>query len=463
MNSQTAAGEEMVVDRSAFEVIGLLPAAPHELVVETYWHLAHHLQRAAETDSNARTMLVRLNRAYAVLVSSNDQAGNGNRTHRFDEHREDVAVKRVGWLARVLGNSPEAAAAAPSHWEALQVSPSAPLEVVELAYGFWCRRLARQAGDEAGLALKTIENAYVAVMEEITDSSASEIGVASAQPDSSEHSDERHEAAAEDSSALATDVSVEKGIETMADAEELEEAKSKSESRSWRSRFQSSVASASMSVTRWMKVVMKAGWEWFLEWAADPFHEYDPQAIQTPELEVEENASWRADEIPADLLGAGAWIGVAPPEPSNRLDEAADRNTHQDGTISSAGSGMNPGADPSMPSAPKSLVLPRAVQGAHSQLVAEDGEAWAVGERALSIGTDPTCDIVTRLVPPDSPRVTARVWRQDERVMLHVLEEDPPVLVNSIPTIWALLEDGDTLQIDGMTLRFEYLVSGEEG
>ena len=106
--------------------------------------------------------------------------------------------------------------------------------------------------------------------------------------------------------------------------------------------------------------------------------------------------------------------------------------------------------------------MPAAVQGVKGQLVAEDGEAWVLGERALSIGTDQTCDIVARLVPPDSPRVTARLWRQDERVMVHVLEQDPPVLINSIPTIWALLEDGDILQIDGITLRFECPVSGDE-
>ena len=107
-------------------------------------------------------------------------------------------------------------------------------------------------------------------------------------------------------------------------------------------------------------------------------------------------------------------------------------------------------------------MAPAAVQGAKSQLVAEDGEAWVIGERALNIGTDQTCDIVAKLVPPDAPRVTARLWCQDERVMLHVLEQHPPVLINNIPTIWALLETGDIIQIDGITLRFEYPVQGEE-
>ena len=454
----------MVADQSAYEVIGLLPAAPQELVVEAYWHLAYGLQGAAETDSNAKAMLVRLNRAYAVLVSSNNQAGNGHPTHRLDERREDAGVKRVGWLGRVLRKSPEAAVAAPSHWETLQLSPSAPREVVELAYGFWRRRLGRQPADQAGPALEMIENAYVAVIGEITDVSVSENKVASAQPDSSEESDERRESDAGDGYALATHASLDEGIETTPDAEEheLEEALSVSESRPWRSRFQSSVAPASTSAKRWMNGVMRAGWERFLEWGADPFHEYDPNAVQTPEPEVDDDASWRADELPADLLGVGARIGAAPPEPPNKSDEAADRRAHQDGRISSPGSGVNPRVDLSMPPRPRSSVMPAAVQGVKGQLVAEDGEAWVLGERALSIGTDQTCDIVARLVPPDSPRVTARLWRQDERVMVHVLEQDPPVLINSIPTIWALLEDGDILQIDGITLRFECPVSGEE-
>ncbi|MCH7699227.1 MAG: hypothetical protein IH865_09865 [Chloroflexi bacterium] len=462
MNSKTAAGEEMVVDRSAFEVIGLLPAAPQELVVEAYWHLAFHLQRAAETDSNAQAMLVRLNRAYEVLVSSNVQAGNGNPTHQLDERRKDAGVKRVGWLGRVLRHSPEGAVAAPSQWEALQVSPSAPREVVELAYEFWRRRLGRQPAHEAGPALEAIENAYVAAIEEIADASASENSVASAQPDRPEESDERHESDAGDGYASATHAVVNEEIGTIPDAEALEEAGSGSESRSWRSRIRTGVVAASASAKRWMTGVMRAGWEWFLRWGADPFHEYDPNAVQTPEPEVDADASWRADELPADLLGVGARIGAAPPEPSSRSDEAADLRAHQDGRISSVGSGMNPRAELSMPPRPKSSVVPAAVLGVKSQLVAEDGETWVIGERALSIGTDQACDIVARLVSPDSPRVTARLWCQDERVMLHVLEQDPPVLINSTPTIWALLEDGDVLQIEGITLRFECPVTGEE-
>ncbi len=197
-----------------------------------------------------------------------------------------------------------------------------------------------------------------------------------------------------------------------------------------------------------------------MTWAADPFHEYDPNAVLTPEPEVNDDASsWRADELPADLLGVGARIGAAPPEPSNGSEEAADRMAHQDGRSSSTGNRANPVADLSMPSRPKSSVAPAAVQGVKSQLVDEDGATWVIGERALNIGTDPTCDIVTSQAPLDSPKVTARIWRQDERVMLHVLVQDPPVLINSIPTIWALLETGDLLQIDGITLRFEYSVT----
>jgi hypothetical protein len=92
-----------------------------------------------------------------------------------------------------------------------------------------------------------------------------------------------------------------------------------------------------------------------------------------------------------------------------------------------------------------------------AQLVVESGSAQRVSpviaERMFSIGTDPTCDIV--LAGADRSNVAARIWAQEDRFMLHVMAAASAVLLNGEAVGWAMLEDGDRLQIDGDVFRFE--------
>ena len=69
----------------------------------------------------------------------------------------------------------------------------------------------------------------------------------------------------------------------------------------------------------------------------------------------------------------------------------------------------------------------------------------------LSIGSDSNCDLVLRQdgVLPEH----AIAWLRDGVVMLHVVHQGAHSLVNGHPSSWAMLEDGDTVELGDAVLR----------
>ena len=108
---------------------------------------------------------------------------------------------------------------------------------------------------------------------------------------------------------------------------------------------------------------------------------------------------------------------------------------------------------------------------ASAWLVTDSGARYAVGERPLRIGVDPTCDIVT-IANGARSADEARVWSHRGRHLLHGVSasgggdsgtagggedsgESVAVLVNGAAATWAVLDGGDVLEIGGLTFRFE--------
>jgi hypothetical protein len=85
--------------------------------------------------------------------------------------------------------------------------------------------------------------------------------------------------------------------------------------------------------------------------------------------------------------------------------------------------------------------------------------AEAIGSRPFTIGTDPDCDLPVETVKGDERTILARVWGQAGRFMFHGIASVPPVLVNGEALVWAVLEDGDKLQIEDTVIRFEQPVA----
>ena len=433
-----------------FEVLGLLPTAPHDLVVEVYWHSAHRLQGAASTDPSAQALLVRLNQAYAWLTNpGDDQRANLLQRPSLEKHYETVATKRRGWLARLMRRAPKSVQASPNHWGLLDLLPSASPELVKLAYDFWRRRLRGSLGEGAEPALARLSEAYQAIVA----AASTSLDQADAGLESLDSSNEVQQQAGNETEppaleALQTDVGIDDvgtdseeteppaladlQTDESIDSEEVEAleeqpARSPRASRVWRA-----IVSTSGAAGQRTGRLLNTGRERIGKWASDPFHEYDRQAQLELELQIPDIGDERLRSLA---------ITVETERP--RIDESRSQAHLK---LPSSTFESDTEHDPASPAA---------------RLVAENGMSWEIGEEALSIGSDPTCDITAGDGTADTEHVTARIWARGKQVVLHALAPEPSVLVNGQRVTWAILEDGDAVQVCGMMLRFKVYITGE--
>lgn len=165
-----------------FRTLYLVPTAPHELVVQVYWHLIHRVRAEAKENPSAGSRLDRLNEAYAALVGPSREPT----TKPHVELGREEAAERVktgrhleAWLRRRPKRQPVESEAKVSPWAVLRVSPEAPTEIVDLAYAFWRARLRGQWCESPKSAAARLEEAYRAVRESSPESSvASELAPA---------------------------------------------------------------------------------------------------------------------------------------------------------------------------------------------------------------------------------------------------------------------------------------------
>lgn len=76
---------------------------------------------------------------------------------------------------------------------------------------------------------------------------------------------------------------------------------------------------------------------------------------------------------------------------------------------------------------------------------------FAIDHDSLRIGTAPMCDIS---VPDRGTPVEARIWPKRGRYMLHVASGS--VHLNNLPAVWAVLDDGDMLEVGDVMFRFRH-------
>ena len=152
---------------------------------------------------------------------------------------------------------------------------------------------------------------------------------------------------------------------------------------------------------------------------------------------------WRRSHAPA--LDVRTPDAPAVPPPAPWADDQPGAVDHQprvdaDDRLSALGVGVG-GA----PLAERSCSLSAAafiesVSGRHR---------FGIGGRPLRIGLDPGCDV---RVPEGGANVDARIWLHGDRYLLHVAAGG--VLVNGASASWAVLDDGDILEIGNATFRF---------
>jgi VWFA-related protein len=81
------------------------------------------------------------------------------------------------------------------------------------------------------------------------------------------------------------------------------------------------------------------------------------------------------------------------------------------------------------------------------------GERYLLGDEPLTVGFSADCTVRLPQVR-SSGWERVRVWRRDGRYMLHNLSRLGSVSVGDRPVTWAVLEDGDKIELGGCTLVF---------
>lgn len=153
--SLQGARSQQVLEASPYEALHLLPSAPHELVVEMYWHLVHQIRAQHQDDARLNQM----NMAYAALARSEGGASGAVAGSAPERPRGPTSI----WPRRQRdGREPPQRR---NPYEVLCVSPGAPADVIELAYRFWYLRLRSQWGD-ATTELEELQQAYQALRQD---------------------------------------------------------------------------------------------------------------------------------------------------------------------------------------------------------------------------------------------------------------------------------------------------------
>ena len=162
-------------------------------------------------------------------------------------------------------------------------------------------------------------------------------------------------------------------------------------------------------------------------------------------------------ELPADSAASEPTqaSGEAPSLEGAEPDAPADAPE----TPATASETSIPPKTESIAGQPPPADTPAAPAGALALLISESGTGAemgaTIGAGSFTIGTDPTCDFVVEMAGTFEVGVCGRIWAQGNRFMLHVMATVPAILVNGETVSWAVLEDGDRLQIGNNVLRFQ--------
>ena len=458
-------------------VLHLLPSAPQELIVEVYWHLVHRLQAEAQRDPSLRSRLEQLNEAYAAIASRRQRAwdpADASSLSRLADERRAEATSKGPWLRRLFSRQATAQPSfSPSPWELLHVVPSAPPDIVELAYGFCRLRLRSQRGEAAALDLAKLQEAYESLRRrQAAPPAAPQVAQAPVSPPAEVPPYLRAEApvpvsapdevATGEAAAVAPSAPEEPLARTEEEApsgavKEIEAAPAPAsaeepvEPKAPRPRPWRPVEALSSSLGRW---------------AADVADSVRERRAASPEEAPAD------EETPASAEPAQAAVHDA--EATPKLSEQAGRASVEERLAAlAAARRMAPDGQAPAPSAlgeEREAAQPpppaRPAQ-AIAHLVAEAGPTQEVGATirsgSFTIGTDPACDFVIPGVTTAESAVLGRIWAQENRFLLHVMAATPGILVNGQPVAWAVLEDGDRLQIGESVLRFQRPPGSGEG
>jgi len=127
--------DEATDEAQLFSVLGVLPSAPKELMVEVYWHLAGRVLTSAQRPPNADRELRRLNDAYATIMHADRSAQAEAVAEPHPAAGDGLAGDEAPSLwPRIWRRDHPAASPRSDPWRVLHLQPGASADVVDLAY-----------------------------------------------------------------------------------------------------------------------------------------------------------------------------------------------------------------------------------------------------------------------------------------------------------------------------------------
>jgi curved DNA-binding protein CbpA len=469
--------DERSAELNAYELLHLLPSAPQELIVEVYWRLVHQLQAAAREDLNLRPKLDQLNEAYAAVVDPEARA-------EYELYRArspgpvdaaEAGSRTGGVLRRLWKRQPARSSPQCNPWQFLHLDPNAPPDIAELAYGFWRTRLRSQWGDSAPAELEKVGEAYEALRNGEVELPAEASTATDVEPDTDaaevDELSQKRTSPIDLSRASRSAVAMSASLgRWSSDAARAGWERRSSLAQAWRS-----AVATSVSFGRSTRDVASAAWERLPtlsdDRSVDRLHGYP---VDTPEPAGEEVSASRDISGPAPHPGVEQRLAALAASTSKATDLGIVHSelTRDGATEAPPGEGepddesAGPPTEPSATPPLRSETI-RQVQSsqvaqpseARAHLVTESGPALgvgaAIGPGPFTIGTDSRSDLVVPASDGRETGVLGRIWSQEGRFMFHSMGRTPAVLVNGQSSAWALLEDGDRLQIGDHVFRFE--------
>jgi len=455
--------EQVEVAPTLYEVIQVHPAAPLDLITAAYWKLTGLLQ-ASRTDKAAEIALYHLTRSYQTLAD--------HRTRQAYDQTLGVTVqqstpqmpqpRRSSWLS--LGSSRRGAEtdidANIDYYEVLRVDPRAHPVVVGEAYSVMRNYYLRliEKGQARPELVYLMEEAYAVLSDPLQRGDYDELRRkerAAARPD------------------------YDGGQSGAGAGEKVQRARGKhngssaiaqiAESRSEQPE-ESRATSATASLTLGAARVRTARRQ-----ASNPSGEAGGPAVKAaeaspsdrPAAQVENGSATgggQGGQLLKTLVSASAQLAVKGGVESVHLARAASRTLREvvqgsppveNGSaldyeeeeailtrlaLSFAAGGDGVRGDSGEPQVLARLVLEGPGESA----------SFEVGQAPALLGGDDVCDIKL----PGLAAQQARLLHHSGQFVLHSLAVDPATCVQGVPVSWALLRDGDSLELGPYRLRF---------
>jgi curved DNA-binding protein CbpA len=433
VDGSTRGGQATAGPLDFYRVLQVDPDAPQELVAEAYWYLVGRLQAGRQGTSALRKRLAALNEAYATLISpAHRMAYDATlpRVERLRRHRARAmkSSSRRSWLP--LPGHGQASGASSRHldcYAVLGIDPSAEAAIIDRAYSV-LRMLCR---DGPGSQVQALTEAYAVLADAASRASHD------AQLSITEEAEERP-SASEAPPRVASDVTA------PAPGPPVPAATAAAGPLIWGG--PALIGRLSWRFLRWAWPVARERSRRFAAWAWPIIRRWSRLLTVW---------AWRATRAAARLACGAIKGAIAEYQQRQVLTQAID----DDAVRSRLSTGLASVRDSASEGGSKSLeATPQPV----ARLVIEEGpQAGTVldlGHEPVTIGADNGCSLC---IADEGGRVSAEhalVWRRQERFMICQLAAGQPgILIGGRAILWAVLEDGDRIEIGDHVVHFELL------